>query len=551
MKIALSSFQLTENECPEIPVSKCRIGEKVDMAFAQKLTMRQGQNLVMTPQLSQSIKLLALSNIELAAFVEDEMERNPFLEIKPQEPGEDRNATDHSMESAVPSDLTGQTELETSAKSLSENLGTSIENVYPDEQDYRNRTKDNAKSKEEYDSRISSGGLQVSGNASAHDQSVADYTAAHETLRDKLVGQLAISAASVTIIMIATDIIDNLDDAGYLRTDLEAIASRLGCTEQECEDALQLVQGLEPVGVGARNLEECLSLQLKDKNRLDPAMTIVLENLDLLAKRDFATLRSLSNLDMEDLGDILLEIQSLDPKPGTIFESTPVQHIVPDVFVRESNDGSWQIELNSDTLPRVLVNNSYVTEIGGKLSNPQEKDFLSECMQTANWLTKSLDQRAQTILKVAREIVKQQDAFLVHGVRHLRPLTLKMVADEIEMHESSVSRVTSNKYMLTPRGLFELKYFFTTSLGNASGGESHSSEAVRDRIKSLIDTETAKTVLSDDAIVDALKSQGIEIARRTVAKYRDVMQIPSSVQRRREKRAFEAKSNSSSVELTH
>ncbi|NKB54301.1 MAG: RNA polymerase factor sigma-54 [Rhizobiaceae bacterium] len=521
------------------------------MAIAQKLTMRQGQNLVMTPQLSQSIKLLALSNIELAAFVEDEMERNPFLEIKPQEPSEDRNATDHSTDSVAPSDLTGQTELETSAKSLSENLGTSIENVYPDEQDYRNGTKDNAKSKEEYDSRISSGGLQLSGNASAHDQSVADYTAAHETLRDKLVSQLAISAASVTIIMIATDIIDNLDEAGYLRSELSTIAERLGCSEPECEQALNLVQGLEPVGVGARSLEECLSLQLKDKDRLDPAMSIVLENLDLLAKRDFATLRSLSNLDMEDLGDILLEIQSLDPKPGTMFESTPVQHIVPDVFVRESNDGSWQIELNSETLPRVLVNNSYVTEIGGKLSNPQEKDFLSDCMQTANWLTKSLDQRAQTILKVAREIVKQQDAFLVHGVRHLRPLTLKMVADEIDMHESSVSRVTSNKYMLTPRGLFELKYFFTTSLANAGEGESHSSEAVRDRIKSLIDAESAKTVLSDDAIVAALKSQGIEIARRTVAKYRDAMQIPSSVQRRREKRAFEAANLSNPVELTH
>ncbi|MEP1208833.1 MAG: RNA polymerase factor sigma-54 [Rhizobiaceae bacterium] len=528
------------------------------MAFAQKLTMRQGQSLVMTPQLSQSIKLLALSNIELAAFVESEMERNPFLEIKPNEPAEERNTAQQAVESDTPSDLTGQTELETSAKSLSENLGTSIENVYPDEQDYRNRSKDNAKSKEEYDSRISSGGLQVSGNASVHDQSVADYTAAHETLRDKLVGQLSLSGASVSLIKIANDIIDNLDDAGYLRSDLAAIAERLGCTETDCEEALQLVQSLEPVGVGARNLVECLSLQLKDKDRLDPAMEVVLNNLELLAKRDFATLQSLSDLDIEDLGDILLEIQSLDPKPGTTFESVPVQHIVPDVFVREGNDGSWQIELNSETLPRVLVNNSYMAEIGGKVSNRDEKEFLSDCMQTANWLTKSLDQRAQTILKVAREIVKQQDAFLVHGVRHLRPLTLKMVADEIDMHESSVSRVTSNKYMLTPRGLFELKYFFTTSLnkvGDDGEGEGHSSESVRHRIKALVDAETAKTVLSDDAIVVALKSQGIEIARRTVAKYRDAMQIPSSVQRRREKRAFEAMGKpeqaATSVALTH
>lgn len=525
------------------------------MAFAQKLTMRQGQSLVMTPQLSQSIKLLALSNIELAAFVENEMERNPFLEIKPNEPVDERNAAELTVDTEAPADLTGRTELETSAKSLSENLGTSIENVYPDEQDYRQPSKDNAKSKEEYDSRISSGGLQMSGKASVHDQSVADYTAAHETLRDKLIGQLSLSGASVSLIKIATDIIDNLDDAGYLRSDLAAIADRLGCAQEESEAALRLVQGLEPVGVGARNLVECLSLQLKDKDRLDPAMAIVLDNLDLLAKRDFAMLQSLSNLDIEDLGDILLEIQSLDPKPGTSYESQPVQHIVPDVFVRESNDGSWAIELNSETLPRVLVNNTYMAEIGGKLTSPREKEFLTDCMQTASWLTKSLDQRAQTILKVAREIVKQQDAFLVHGVRHLRPLTLKMVADEIDMHESSVSRVTTNKYMLTPRGLFELKYFFTTSINDVGDGEGHSSESVRDRIKSLVEAETAKTVLSDDAIVSALKSEGVEIARRTVAKYRDALQIPSSVQRRREKRAFQVLSDSAedaaSVELAH
>ena len=520
------------------------------MAFAQKLTMRQGQSLVMTPQLSQSIKLLALSNIELAAFVESEMERNPFLEINTSDAGEDRKEAPQSSDAETPTDLTGRTELETSAKSLSENLGTSIENVYPDEQDYRSTAKDNAKSKEEYDSRISTGGLHVSGAASVHDQSVADYTAAHETLRDKLIGQLSISAASESLIKIATDIIDNLDEAGYLRSELTAIAERLNCSIEECKEALEVVQGLDPVGVGARNLVECLSLQLKDKDRLDPAMAIVLDNLDLLAKRDFAALQELSNLDIEDLGDILQEIQLLDPKPGTAYESLPVQHIVPDVFVREGNDGSWQIELNSETLPRVLVNNSYMAEIGGKVISSEEKEFLNGCMQTANWLTKSLDQRAQTILKVAREIVKQQDAFLVHGIRHLRPLTLKMVADEIDMHESSVSRVTSNKYMLTPRGLFELKYFFTTSLNNSGDGESHSSESVRDRIKSLIDAETAKTVLSDDAIVDALKSDGIEIARRTVAKYRDAMQIPSSVQRRREKRAFEAAGNASTPEST-
>jgi len=513
------------------------------MAFSQKLTMRQGQSLVMTPQLSQSIKLLAMSNIELAAFVEAEMERNPFLEVQSREQRSQTEVAEPPGSSDTRSDLTVKTELETSAKSLSENLGTSLENVYPDEQDYRGSVKDNAKSKEEYDSRISSTGLQLSSHASVHDQTVADYTAAHETLRDKLVGQLGISGAGIETTKIATDIINNLDDAGYLCTELSTIAQRLGSTEEDCEEALRLVQSLEPVGVGARNLNECLRLQLREKDRLDPAMSIVLDNLDLLAKRDFAALKTLSGLDVEDLSDILTEIRALDPKPGTMIESTPVQHIVPDVFVGEAIDGSWKIELNSETLPRVLVNNTYVTEISGRLNKSSEKEFFSECMQTANWLTKSLDQRAHTILKVAREIVKQQDAFLVNGVRHLRPLTLRMVADEIEMHESSVSRVTSNKYMMTPRGLFELKYFFTTGLTNIADGTNHSSEAVRDRIKSLIIAETAKTVLSDDAIVECLKKDGVEIARRTVAKYRDAMQIPSSVQRRREKRAFEAARN--------
>ncbi len=510
------------------------------MAFAQKLSMRQGQSLVMTPQLSQSIKLLALSNIELAAFVEGEMERNPFLDNEAPEVDTNASGTNNTDLSEQPKDLTGNTELETSARSLSENLGTSIENVYPDEQDYKAGADGNAKSREEINNHSSAGGLQISNQASVHDKTVSDMAAGQETLRDQLVEQLMLSGASVEVTLVATNLIENLDDGGYLRIELAAVAERLGTSETICEQALTLIQSFEPVGVGARNLSECLRLQLSERDRLDPAMRVVIDNLELLAKRDFAALQKLSGLDLQDLHDVLMEIQALDPKPGTMFEHSPVQHVVPDVFVREANDGSWHIELNSETLPRVLINNSYVAEVGDKLQDKAAKEFLSDCLQSANWLTKSLDQRAQTILKVAREIVKQQDAFLVHGVRHLRPLTLKMVADEIEMHESSVSRVTSNKYMMTPRGIFELKYFFTTGIGNAGDGESHSSESVRDQIKSLIDAETADSILSDDAIVVDLKQQGVDIARRTVAKYRDSMQIPSSVQRRREKRAFEA-----------
>ena len=511
------------------------------MGFSQKLAMRQGQSLVMTPQLSQSIKLLTLSNIELAEFVEGELERNPFLEAGTKEAAVRDDVQPPSTEKTdgPVSDLTQNTELETSAKGLSENLGTEIENVYPDEPDYRISVSENAKTREEHDFRTASGGLQLSSQNSAHDTPVADYTAQTETLRDTLTAQLTISGANATILSITHDMIDNLDEAGYFRGELDEVADRLACSNEEVQTALELLQTLEPAGIGARNLSECLKLQLRELNRLDPGIESVLDNLDLLAKRDFAALQKISGLDTEDLHDILMEVQTLDPKPGTAYESSPVQHVAPDVFVREAQDGSWQIELNSETLPRVLINNSYVTEIGKNSSDAESRAFVSDCLQSANWLTKSLDQRAQTILKVSKEIIKQQDAFLVHGVRHLRPLTLKMVADEIEMHESSVSRVTSNKYMMTPRGLFELKYFFTTGITGSTGEDDHSSESVRDHIRSLVNNETANAVLSDDAIVGSLRSEGIEIARRTVAKYRDAMHIPSSVQRRREKRALQ------------
>ena len=523
------------------------------MRIQQKLNMRQSQGLVMTPQLSQSIKLLTLSNIELSAFVENEIEQNPFLERDNRTDGQDtdkRNADEQLQTSSAgtsspspnPSEdntteLTSQNELETGEKNLEENIGMGVENVYPDERDYLNKPIENTRSSEDHSTRIGSGGLQLSRSSSSHDQQIADYTAKQINLRDHLMAQLAIAGVTAELGFITTDMIDNLDDAGYLRSSVESISKRLGCSHSKTTKALALLQSFDPTGIGAGDLAECLRLQLRDKDHLDPAMAQVVDNLDLLAKRDFSSLKTITGLDMEDLHDVLVEIQSLDPKPGTKFETNPIQHVVPDVFVREAPDGSWIIELNSETLPRVLVNNNYITEVGDALKDDTSKEFVAQCLQTANWLTKSLDQRAQTILKVAREIVKRQDKFLDKGVNYLRPLTLKMVADGIEMHESSVSRVTSNKYMMTPRGLFELKYFFTTSISGLDGEENHSSESVRAQIKSLIDLETANTVLSDDAIVKALKESGIDIARRTIAKYRGAMHIPSSVQRRREKKA--------------
>jgi RNA polymerase sigma-54 factor len=337
--------------------------------------------------------------------------------------------------------------------------------------------------------------------------------------------------------MIGRYLIDMVDEAGYLSGDLAAVAEKLGAPPSAVEAVLAQLQTFDPPGVCARNLTECLAIQLKDRNRFDPAMRVLVEHLDILAKRDLAALRRLCGVNDEDLADMIAEIRNLNPKPGLAFGSTLVQPIVPDVLVRAGPDGAWRVELNSDTLPKVLINQRYYTQVSKGAHNDKDKTYLAECLQTATWLVRALDQRAKTILKVSSEIVRQQDAFFAQGVQHLRPLNLKTVADAISMHESTVSRVTANKYMATARGIFELKYFFTSSIASADGGEAHSAEAVRHRIRQLIDGETAAEVLSDDTIVEKLRTAGIDIARRTVAKYREAMRIPSSVQRRRDKQA--------------
>jgi RNA polymerase sigma-54 factor len=328
-------------------------------------------------------------------------------------------------------------------------------------------------------------------------------------------------------------LIDAVDEAGYVRAELGEIAERLGTDVEDVEAVLGVLQGFDPVGVGARDLAECLSLQLKAKDRLDPAMATLLTRLDLLARRDLGGLCALCGVDSEDIADMIAEIRDLNPKPGLAFGAEQVAPVVPDVFVRVGPDGAWLIELNSDTLPRLLVNSRYYAKVNKNARDKDSKTYLTDCLNSANWLVKSLDQRARTILKVASEIVRQQDSFLAYGVRHLRPLNLRTVADAIQMHESTVSRVTSNKYIATPRGVFELKYFFTASIQAVNGAESHSAEAVRDRIREMIENEESRDILSDDRIVSLLTADGVNIARRTVAKYREALRIPSSVERRR------------------
>jgi RNA polymerase sigma-54 factor len=512
------------------------------MALSQKLLIRQSQALVMTPQLMQAIKLLQLSNLDLTAYVEHELERNPLLE-RAGEGGEDvpageaaggeaGAAAEAPAAEAQSGDWLGQ-ELETSRSAIEDRLDTNLENVFPDDgaapAEPSPRTQEPAAYSEW--SGVGAGGRD------SGDYNLEAFVSAETTLASHLADQLLLAVHDPVQRMIGQHLIDLVDEAGYLAGDLASIAEKLGAPLAEVEAVLTIVQTFEPSGVAARNLAECLAIQLKEHDRFDPAMQAMVGHLDLLARRDVAALKKICGVDDADLADMIAEIRALNPKPGLAFGSTLVQPMVPDVFVRQAADGSYAVELNADTLPKVLVDQSYFAVVSKTAKNETEKSYLNECLQTATWLVRALDQRAKTILKVATEIVRQQDGFFAHGVQHLRPLNLKTVADAIGMHESTVSRVTANKYMATSRGIFELKYFFTSSIASADGGEAHSAEAVRHRIRQLIDDEAPDGILSDDTIVERLRAAGIDIARRTVAKYREAMKIPSSVQRRREKQA--------------
>jgi RNA polymerase sigma-54 factor len=517
------------------------------MAITTKLELRQTHNLVMTPQLQQAIKLLQLSNMELTSFVEAELERNPLLEHA--DPDE---AAGTSGESPLPKD---DSEAERAAASRAEadsEAADGEEGEWIDLEGSESRTEElDAEPQDVFPDAdgFSPGVLKDSGWSALgqgsrpspeDDPNLEAYVAEERTLRDHLTDQLVLAFADPARRMIGHHLIDMTDEAGYLCGDLAGLAEQLGAPLELVEETLSVMQGFEPCGVFARNLRECLLLQLREQDRCDPAMAALIENLGLLALHDLAALKRVAKVSGEDLLDMIQEVRRLNPKPGLKYGVAPAQPIVPDVLVRALPDGSFHVELNSDTLPRVLINQSYYATVSKSATRKEDRSYLVDCLQTANWLVKSLDQRARTILKVAQEIVKQQDAFFTYGVRHLRPLNLKTVADAISMHESTVSRVTANKYMATNRGLFELKYFFTSAIAATSDGDLHSSEAVRDRIRAMIEAEPPCDVLSDDKIVERLKSDGIDIARRTVAKYREALRIPSSVQRRRLKRIAHA-----------
>jgi RNA polymerase sigma-54 factor len=529
-------------------------GGRVVMALAAKLTMRQGQSMVLTPQLLQAIKLLQMPNVELSAFIENELTSNPLLERAEEREGLSQAAAEGepappTEETPVePGDWASET-LETDAAGLAANLGTEVENAFD-----ADRATPTAASAPPDGLSVNSWSGVGGGGSDSHDaRDLEAYVAETASLHDHLERQAAILLADPAERMIGLALIDSLDEAGYFIGSLTEIAERLGTSEEVVERILLRMQTLEPTGVFARTLAECLTLQLKERDRFDPAMRALIENLPALAKRDFAHLRRVCCVDDEDLVEMIAEIKRLEPKPGRPFGDPPGAPAIPDVYVTAAPDRSWRVELNSQALPRVLVNDVYAATIRRGAKRDQDKQYVSAQLQSANWLTKSLEQRARTILNVASEIVRRQDAFLVEGVSGLRPLNLKMVGEAIGVHESTVSRATAHKFIQTPRGLFEMKYFFTAAIASTDYGQSHSAEAVRQRIRQMIDGEDPSNVLSDDLIVEHLRKADIVVARRTVAKYRDSLKIPSSVERRKLKmspfRAARVRDDSLTIEL--
>jgi len=498
------------------------------MALGPRLDLRQSQSLVMTPQLQQAIKLLTLSNLEIETFIGEALDSNPLLEVADVEPDAGPSAADApeearrtSLESSPVDQLIGE------GRGSEDRPVEALENLGEADRD--------TGVGEEAPADSGDWGRDLRSAPGEDSLLPDDREPAGETLAEHLLAQIGAATGDDRLAAIARYIVGQLDEAGYLTASLDEIATALGATGDEVGLALEVVQSLDPSGVGATSLAECIALQAREADRYDPAMARLIDNLDLVARGEVARLRRICGVDDEDLRDMLSELRGYDPKPGLRFGGEPVALAVPDVILGEGADGGWLITINQDTLPRLIVNRAYYTELRGACAGRDARGWLSERLTDANWLIKALDQRQKTILRVASEIVKHQDGFFRHGVAHLKPLTLREVAEAIEMHESTVSRVTSNKYLQCARGTFELKYFFTSGVSSADGEGAASAEAVKAAIRQLIDAEDPKAILSDDTLVELLHEKGFALARRTVAKYREAIGLGSSVQRRRQK----------------
>lgn len=472
--------------------------------ISQRLDLRQSQNLVMTPQLQQAIKLLQLSNLELTEFVEEELANNPLLE---------KAENENEQADAQQEEESGERD--------------DVEEAF-------------AGQETDFDPGSSMASVGAGGNTAFDtlDSAFENSVARDKTLREHLLDQLHLAVNEARDRMIGALLIDSLDEAGYLRQSVTELSEKLSCSVERVGRLLDVLKGFDPTGVFARDLQECLALQLDEQGKLDQPMKTLLAHLSMLADHDLTGLAQKCDVNAAYLADMVADIRALNPKPAADFNAPITQTAIPDVLMKKmpkNLGGGWKVELNTETLPRVLINNEYYTQVAGASKDKKDREYISTQLANANWLVKALDSRAQTILKVAAALVEQQSDFFTFGIEFLKPLTLKDIASEIDMHESTVSRVTNNKYIGTPRGIFELKYFFSTALVS-DDGVAHSAESIKARIKALVDDEDPKKILSDDSLVDLLKKEGIDIARRTIAKYRDMLHIPSSVQRRKQKK---------------
>ncbi|MEQ5788349.1 RNA polymerase factor sigma-54 [Erythrobacter sp. NFXS35] len=497
------------------------------MALGPRLDLRQSQSLVMTPQLQQAIKLLAASNLEIESFIAEALEANPLLDTGGPADGAEPERGEESV--VLPEDAPAD-----QLMALGGGEGDAPLDLASVDRDWD--TGDGAGS----NSRDAEWGAAASNGTDFSDMpDWEQLRAAEVTLAEHLESQIGAAANDSRSAFIARHIIGLLDDAGYLATPIEDVAGDLGVDLFEAEAALALVQSLDPSGVGARNLAECIAIQAREADRYDPCMAALIANLELVARGEVERLKRLCRVDDEDFADMLRELRSYDPKPGLAFAPSATSTVVPDILITANTAGGWDIALNEETLPKLIVNRGYFLELTGGAADKSSQGWLKEKLADAHWLIRALDQRQKTILKTAAEIVKQQDGFFRRGVAELRPLTLREVAEQIEMHESTVSRVTSNKYLACARGTFELKYFFTSGVarfGEGANGEGASSATIKARIKALIDAETVKNILSDQQLAEMLQKEGFDLARRTVAKYREAIGLGSSAERRRAKK---------------
>ena len=493
------------------------------MALGPRLDIRQTQSLVMTPQLQQAIKLLAASNLEIESFIAEALEANPLLDTGgPADAGEPER-----IELAAPP---GEDAPADQLMLAGGGEGDAPLDLAAVDRDFDTGDGDGPTMRD-----AEWGAAGASGGDFDDLPDWEQLRAAEITLTEHLEGQLGAAASDPRTLAIARHIIGLLDEAGYLTIALDEVADDLGVDIFEAKAGLRLVQSLDPSGVGARNLAECIAIQAREADRYDPCMKALIDNLDLVARGEVERLKRLCRVDDEDFADMLRELRSYNPRPGLAFAPSDSSSVVPDILVTANAAGGWDIALNEDTLPKLIVNRGYFVELNAGAASRESQSWLKEKLADAHWLIRALDQRQKTILKTAAEIVRQQDGFFRRGVAELRPLTLREVAEKIEMHESTVSRVTSNKYLACARGTFELKYFFTSGVASADG-EGASSAAIKARIKALIDAETVENILSDQQLAEMLQKEGFDLARRTVAKYREAIGLGSSAERRRAKK---------------